>query len=250
MITLPILSDKEWDATNDYISKSRCVLFSTCEIKYKKQYIERMIPRKDSHTSTIDTRFHEFAELFMDIADNHPIEKWKSFIHPDFIPEEKVMLEYLIDKEIERRKSAYQWKPIAMEYRVVNHQRKIRGIIDRIDQTSEDTIDVKEYKTTQSINKQKLMFEFGFYDLLLENVPELQGFKRTYTVVNPRLGQIVSFNPSRITTIIKKINKINEAIQNNTFKPACKYDYVYPWCNICTMEEITTYNGLTNIISD
>jgi len=187
----------------------------------------------------------------MGVADKYPEEKWKSFIHPDFTNEETAMLDWWIDTEIERRKTVGEyWKPLAMEYRAINHGRRIRGIIDRIVQTSEDTIDVGEYKTTQSINKSKLMFEFGFYDVLLENVPELEGFKRTYTVINPRLKQIVSFNPSRLSTIIKKINKINDAIKNNEFKPACKYDYVFDWCNICTMEEITQYNGLMNFVSD
>ena len=247
---LPILSDKEWDATNDYISKSRCVLFENCGIKYKKQYIDRTIPREGSHASTVGTRFHEFAELFMAVAGEHPVEKWKSFIHPDFTDEERSMLEWWIDYETERLETAYQWKPLAMEYRVINHQRKIRGIIDRVLQTGESTIDIGEYKTTQSINKQKLMFEFGFYDVLLENVPELKGMKRTYTVINPRLKQVVSFNPSRLATIIKKINKLNEAIETGKFKPACVHDYVYPWCNICSMEEITMYNGITNFPSD
>jgi hypothetical protein len=250
-IILPILSDKDWDATNDYVSKSRIQLFEMCNIKYKKQYIDRCIPREGSHASTVGTRFHEFAELFTNIAEKYPEDKWKSFIHPEFTQEETDMLEWYIDYEIERKQTAGEfWKPVAMEFRAINHQRKIRGIIDRVVQTSHDTIDIGEYKTTQSINKQKLMFEFGFYEVLLENIPELKGFKRTYTVINPRLKQVVSFNPSRLATIIKKINKLNDAIKNNEFKPACKYDYVFPWCNICTMEEITVYNGLTNIRSD
>lgn len=255
MIELPILSDKEWDATNDYISKSRCVLFKNCEIKYKKQYIDRTIPREDSHASTVGTRFHQFAELFMQVADQYPVEKWKSFIHPDFTVEEKPFYEYFIDYEIERfdlykQKKLYQWKPIANEFRVINHNRKIRGIIDRIDQTGETSINVIEYKTSQKVSKPKLMFEFGFYDLLLDEVPELKNFTRTYTVINPRVGAVVSFNPSRLATIVKQIQKLQDAIKTGVFKPTCKREYVFDWCQICSQEEILSYNGITNYCSD
>lgn len=247
---LPVLSDKEWDATNDYISKSRVTLFEFCGIKYKKQYIDRTLPRDGNHASTVGTRFHEFAELFMGVAPKYPVEKWKSFVHPDFTEEERDMLLWFIDLEITRRETALQWQPLAMEYRVINHTRKIRGIIDRVDQMTEDTIEVIEYKTTQKINKTKLMFEFGFYDLLLMDVPELQGYKRKYTVINPRLKEVVSFNPSRLATIVKKINSLNECITNNTFKPMCKLDYATSFCNICTMEELAEYNGIEHYCSD
>ena len=250
MIELPILSDKDWDATNDYLSKSRVTLWEFCGLKYKKQYIDRVLPREGNHASTVGTRFHEFAELFMGVAQNYPVEKWHSFIHKDFTDEEKDMLEWWIDYEIDRLDGAYLWKPLAMEYRVINHKRKIRGIIDRILQTGETVIDIGEYKTTQKINKPKLQFEFGFYDLLLSEVPELQDFRRTYTVINPRLKQVVSFNPSRPATIIKKINNLNECIETNSFKPMCKFDYATSYCNICSMEEIAAYNNITNYRSE
>ena len=252
MIELPILTDKDWDATNDYLSKSRCQLFDFCGIKYKKQYIDRTLPRDDgSHASTVGTRFHEFAELFMGVASKYPIDKWKSFIHPDFTDEEREMLEWFIDLEINRHaKNQDLWTPLAMEYRTINHGRKIRGIIDRIDQMDDQTINVIEYKTTQKINKSKLMFEFGFYDLLLMDIPELKDYKRKYTVINPRLKEVVSFNPSRLATIVKKINTLNESIANNSFKPMCKLDYATSWCNICTMEELAEYNGVQHYCSE
>lgn len=254
MITLPICTDQTWDDASDCISKSRVSLFEFCPVKYRKQYIEHSLPYESSHASSIGTRYHEFMELFMQVAHKYPTEQWMSFIHPDFNEEERPMLEWSIDHEIERyNETPDYFTPIAFEYRIVDHNHQLRGIIDRIDQIDENSINVIEYKTTQSINKKKLQMEFGFYDILLDSIEEVHDFKRTYTVINPRLRKIVSFNPSRKSTIFKKLQAIYDAIENDDFKPLCGLDvdtftlgYATNFCTICSLEEIARYNGLVN----
>jgi len=177
-----------------------------------------------------------------------------SFIHPDFIEEERPMLEWTINLEIERyNKSPEFWSPIATEYQIIDYGNQLRGIIDRIDILDEDTINVIEYKTTKSINKSKLQLEFGFYDILLDSIEVLKPYKRIYTVINPRLQRVVSFNPSRKSTIQRRIDKIKNALETGEFKPLCGIDvdtfqvgYSTNFCTICTLEEIAEYNGLVN----
>lgn len=252
MTVLPIITDDEWDVGSDYISKSRLSLYKFCPIKYKKQYIDKVLPRDGSHASTVGTRFHEFAELFMQVAKQHDPEKWMSFIHPEFSDEEVPQLTFFINRELQRLRDpeTYQWEPIALEYRVVDNNGKIRGIIDRIDLIGEKFIEVIEYKTSQKISKPTLQFEFGFYDMLLDSVKELAGYKRRYIVINPRLEQVVSFTPSRRSTIERKLNNINYVIANDKFVPTCKGDYATAFCSICTLEEIALYNGFSNIRSE
>lgn len=244
MISLPIVTDEEWDSFGDAISKSRVVLFNFCPIKYKLNYIDKTLPRDGNHASTIGTRFHEFAERFMLVAKEYDVEHWKKFIHEDFTDEEVPMLEWFIDTEIERLNSEKPefWKPLGVEVKVINKERNLRGIIDRIDLIDKNTINVIEYKTSQKIVKPKLQFEFGFYDILLDSIPELKDYNRRYTVINPRLKQIVSFNPSRRVTVLKKINILNECIETGNFLPICKSEYVTQFCNICTLEEIEAYH--------
>lgn len=95
--------------------------------------------------------------------------------------------------------------------------------------------------------------EFGFYDILLDCIDEVRDFKRTYTVINPRLQKVVSFNPSRKSTIFKKVQAVRDAIENDDFKPTCGLDvdtftlgYATNFCTICSLEEIAEYNGLVN----
>lgn len=253
-ITLPVITDSEWDAASDCLSKSRLTLFKQCGIKYRKQYVEKCVPYTTSHAAEIGLRYHQFMEIFMMVAHKYPVDQWLSFIHKDFTPEEVPMLEWSIKREIERYNVAPDYfTPIAVEYRIVDIPNQLRGIIDRIDQIDESTINVLEYKSTQSINKSKLQLEFGFYDILLDSIKELEGFKRIYTVINPRLQRVVSFNPSRRSTIMKKVEEVHNAIATDNFKPACglnvdtmQLEYATNYCTLCSLEEIAQYNGLVN----
>ena len=254
IITLPICTDEEWEDASDYISKSRLALYAFCEIKYRKQYVEKCLPYESSHASSIGSRFHEHHELFMAVAHKYPVDKWMDFIHPDFNEEERPMLEWSIQREIERYKENPDYfTPIGLEYRIVDHENKLRGIIGRIDQINEKEINVIEYKTTQAVREKKLKEEFGFYDILLDSINELKGFNRIYTVINPRLQKVVTLKPSRHATIMKKVNAVNTAITTDSFKPTCGLDvdtftleYATNFCTICSLEEIAEYNGLIN----
>jgi hypothetical protein len=97
--------------------------------------------------------------------------------------------------------------------------------------------------------------EFGFYDLLLDAVPELEGYKRKYTVIYPRFQKVIELNPSRRATTEKRIKDIFDTIENDSFKPACGIDvdtmqlsYKYGYCTICTLEEIAAYNGINQYL--
>lgn len=213
-ITLPVTTDEQWDAAGDYISKSRCTLFDFCPLKYKKQYIDKSLPRESNKVMSIGTRFHEFAETFINIRESYPVDTWKDFVHPDFIDEERDMLEWFIDFETER-------------------------YLNNNDNFKYNTIEVIEYKTSAKIKKPQLQFEFGFYDILVDAIEELKDYDRVFTVIYPRLKTVVSFNPSRRTTIHKKLNNIRSAIDTMKFLPKCDgIEYATPFCDICTLEEI------------
>lgn len=244
MIVLPEVDEVRWEECGNYISKSRIALFDMCEVKYRRQYVAKDIPREDTHATSIGSRFHEFAELFMGVADKYPCDKWKTFVHNDFVAEERLMLNWFIDREEIRFENFNDtWKPVALEYRVVNDKYQIRGIIDRIDMVNDDTLKIVEYKTSKSIQKKKLQMEFGFYALLIEDIKELQQFKFIYEVLYPRLQTVVQFNPSRKSTIVKRLEKIRTCIKTDNFKPLCKGgEYSLPFCSVCTLEEIDEYN--------
>jgi len=240
MLILRYASDEEWNSASNFVSKSRIGQFNMCPLKYKKQYVDNVVGYEETHATLIGSRFHEFAESFMLNCYKYPTDQWPLFISSDYNEEELPMLNYFINDEIDRYENGEF--PLALEYRLVNENYRMRGLIDRIDLVDEDTINIIEYKTSTSINKQKLMGEFGFYSLLLDAVPELQDYKRKYTIINPRLQVTREMSASRPKTILNKIEKINNCISTGIWKPLCKGEYAVHFCDICTLEEIEYYN--------
>lgn len=99
----------------------------------------------------------------MQVAHKYPVDKWMDFIHPDFNEEERPMLEWSIQREIERYDANPEYfTPIGFEYRIVDHSHCLRGIIDRIDQINEKEINVIEYKSTQAIKKRPYRWSLAF----------------------------------------------------------------------------------------
>ena len=236
-ITLPIISDDEWSNCSNYLSKSRVNTFELCQIKYKLQYIDKVLPYEETHATSIGTRFHEFAEVFCKECQSIPQYQWLDCITSDFTPEEVPMLEFFINNEKFRSKCGF--KPIALEHAAIDHKNKLRGVIDRIDLINENTIQIIEYKTSKSIKEKTLKLEFAFYDLLIDSIKELHGYNRTYQTIYPRLEKCIDYKPSKRQTILNRINLINNA---KVFKPLCKSDYALPWCDICTPDQIALYN--------
>lgn len=233
--------DDVWDDAHSYFSKSRISSYKWCGIKFKKQYVDKTLEYQDTHSTLVGSRYHEFMELFMQEAPKYDPDKWHSFVHKDFTPEEQDLLHWTIDREIERyNRNPDYFEPIALEYKVVDHAHEFRGIIDRIEQFSDNIIDIVEYKTSKSIYKPSLQMEFGFYDIILDCIPELRGFRRRYYVINPRVKDIVYMNPSRKTTIFNKVSEIKSSIANDDFKPTCTPKYRMR-CDVCTMEELLEF---------
>ncbi len=233
-----IISDDEWNAHSHYFSKSRCNSYKFCPVQYKKMYIDRSYISPPNYAMTLGSRFHEFAETFMQVCHRYPTKTWTSFIHPEYTDQEREMLEWFINGEISRYNTiepVYR-QPMALEYKVLNHEYQIRGIIDRMDKLDEDTLMIIEYKTGKSINKQSLQFEFGFYNLLLEN-NENFNYNFKFKVINPRLKETASFLPSRPSTILKLLDKIRS---DTEFKPRCTPKFRIN-CQICTDEELLLY---------
>jgi hypothetical protein len=188
---------------------------------------------------SIGTRFHEFAEMFYNVAEKYKPSQWKDLIHPDFIDEEKRMLENFINREIIRYNfiNPDYWLPLSTEYKLIDHTNHLRGIIDKIEQIDDNTIAIVEYKTGSKITKRSLQLEFGFYDIILDTIPELEGMRRLYYVYNPRLDDIQYFTPSRRSTIINNLQKVYDAMESNVYHPSCTPDFQMN-CTSCTMEEL------------
>ena len=237
IIIPPSMVDEEWFKYNDYYSKSRIGSYDFCQLQFKKQYVDKTLKVEPNHVMSYGTRFHEFAEAFVQMAPKYPVEKWHKFVHDSYTEEEKVGLHWFIDEHAKIYKDI---NILACEYKCADHTNKLRGAIDRIDQVKDNTIRIIEYKTSASFKEKKLMFEFGFYKVLLKNQPWTKDLDFEYCVINPRIREIHHMKPSRDKTILDHIAKANESIKTGNFKPKCTNNYKMD-CDICTPEELLLY---------
>lgn len=241
------LVDAEFDTHPEYISKSRISTFKWCPLKYKKNYIDGIRDNSPNHSLAIGTRFHAFADTLIKVVTDKeiPYSRWYELIHPDYSEYEKEMLTWFIDQEIDRLSEFNfdidKWKPAATEYKVVNHKYGLRGIIDRID-IIDDLMIINEYKTSKSIIDQNLQQEFGFYKLLLSEDERFNKFTNVIgRVIAPRIKEVKMLTPSKETTILRNIEKLQNAINSGIFEPTCA-EFKMSYCgNICTIEESKLY---------
>lgn len=239
------MDESTWEKYSHFHSKSRLSLYSYCPLKYKKQYIDGIRDDTPNYSLAIGTRFHEFAYEFFPVAQQYDPSEWYSFVHDDFTDYEKRMLNWFIDTEIERLgildNDMESWYPIVREEKFINEEYQIRGIIDRIDKISDDAYMIVEYKTSKSIYKPSLQGEFGFYSLLLQGDDRFKDAHFIGCVINPRIQQIEFMSPSRHSTIINRIETLNNAISNMEFKPYCT-EAKFAMCNgMCEIEETNLF---------
>lgn len=278
------MCDSEWAIANGYISKSRCTAFDFCPYQYKKSYIDGQ--HITSYAMTIGSRLHHWFEIFYDHCDKVTIDEWDIFITSDYSTYERVMLErFIADEKIRFQRLNYNYAefiPRARELKVVNHNLKIRGIIDRITddrtvledyraflvdaietgscsgprqvdsyfKTIQDIVSgklnkivcIEEYKTSATVYEKSLKFEFGFYKLLLKELPEYKDAFMVGRVINPRVNTRKFIPIQQEVYVTRKIAALRKAIEDNNFPKECRDDrFIY--CGRCSIDECGLYDN-------
>lgn len=237
--------DKSWEDCNDYLSKSRLSIYKFCPLQFKKIYVDNEPRSPPNHSMIVGTRFHNWAELFGLHAHKIPVDQWESTIHDEFYPDEKDAIQWYINQERDRlqllNNNLDLWKPLECEYKILDHINKRRGIIDQIHALGKNTICVIEYKTGKSIYVPGLAFEFGFYKMLLKSDPLYKDKDMIFCVINPRIKQLEFISPSRESTIIKVIDRLNYSLDTGVFPTECT-GVKFSVCRRCTTDECGLYN--------
>lgn len=227
------------------ISKSHLTSMAFCPLQYKKIYVDKTVQQEDNFAMTVGTRFHEFADKFIQVAPEYRPADWEMFIHDDFTDYEKRMLQWFVS--VERRRlvaldcDLEQWKPVFCEKTVLNEELGIGGTIDRLDKFGSGYC-IVEYKTSKSIYKQSLQKEFGFYKYLLSKDPVYKDYPVVMgMVINPRVQQIELMKPSYESTILRMIQKCQDIRNGGDVKPTCTESKMAICSCKCSIEDSQLY---------
>jgi len=178
-------------------SHSRMEAFKSCPLKYKFNYIDRIKREEESIEAFLGSRFHKVMEkIYKDLLfKKYSLDELLIFYHNDWDNNyhDKVII---VDKE----RKAKDYKEIGKKfvedyykrYYPFNHgvilgierevlinledngqEYKLRGIIDRIEQTNDGTYEIHDYKTSKTFPEQSKMDEdsqLALYQLGIQNM--------------------------------------------------------------------------------
>ena len=222
-----------------YISKSRYFLYKQCPYAYKLCYIDKVEPEEDIYL-TRGQEFHDFVEYFWE---NVKVENGKLFIPSIKGFEQTNLIKNFLLYQIDRWKKLKKYRlekyflPISFEEMLYDNENLMRGKPDAIFKTPNDRFIVVDYKTSQNINKNKIlthMKDFLFYDIL---VGDNYGVVVKNIIYYPHTNLSVKVEPYTLDILENwknEVRKVKEKILNFEFpkkeSPYCKWCSVRKYC--------------------
>ncbi len=186
-----------------YIRKSMLEDWYFCPYKFYLNYTGHKLPMNYMYAVRMGTRFHDWAEELVNRARAYNIDEWDDWIHPDYAPFEREMMEWFIHVERERiRKIGFKmWKPLFTEITLRDDDNRLIGTIDRVDAWDDKSVALVEYKTSKKVDDNSLKRQFAFYKIMMENVHGLEVARGI--LINPRLQVVKIYKISDY--MVKKI---------------------------------------------
>lgn len=237
------------------LSISRVKTYQQCPRKYYYNYIEKL-PKLSWDHFNLGTFVHGVLEFFHEnLRDNNSLKdvninkimkqsfqkqyfKMKNgniILKKEMLLEAKDMLmsymNNIINKGIDARILILE-----NEFKIpLNEKYLIKGIIDRLDQESNGTLHIKDYKTNKNSKymEPSQLITYGLY--ILDKYPNIKKYKGSYIMM--RFNKCISYE-FKIRDIEKEKNKLikyADSIANEQRWKAC-HSNLCGWCdfkNVC-----------------
>ncbi|MBU4047890.1 PD-(D/E)XK nuclease family protein [bacterium] len=177
-------------------SHSRLETFKSCPLKYKFNYIDKIKREEEGIEAFLGSRFHEVMEkIYKDLPfRKYSLDELLDFYEDDW---DKNFHNKIVIADNEREAKDYkeigkkfiedyykryypfnQGKVLGIERQVIidlddKGEYKLRGYIDRLDQTKDRTYEIHDYKTSKSLPEQSKMDEdrqLALYQIGIQNM--------------------------------------------------------------------------------
>lgn len=220
-----------------FVSKSGMFTFGDCPRHYK--YAHLLHFKSDNPNDTMSValsegiRYHELFSKAFDFTDPPDSDKLFEQMFPGQDRDDNI-LQTFVAREKDRLETAKFWRPVATEMWIEDKTTRIRGAIDRVDQTNNGEYIVLDYKPKSYESR----IEIAVYAKLLMT----QG-------IIPKYGAIYGYRTSKMACwkILDKdyedmqfmVDKVFEAIKNNDFP---KNERNCFWCDYklrCLEEDLS-----------
>ena len=180
------------------LSVSSVDTFQTCKAKWYYRYIEKL-PSPGNYYSTTGKFIHKILEIFLrrykktkDLRDAGNVAFWLAQkdkeISPDLTPKIKAEGKAWLKEKVKQLESDAELipTPVGIEhpftFKIEEDKILIRGIIDRIDDIDEETIEIVDYKTSSRPEYLK-PFQLATYALAVEPKHPGKEIKASYELI-------------------------------------------------------------------
>lgn len=246
-----------------YYSYSRLDTFENCPLRYKFNYLDKIKREEESIEAFLGSRFHEVMEkLYQELKFRIiPLEEliayyedlWNKNYHQNIfiVKKERTIADYknlgvqCIENYYRRYYPFNQGRILAIERKVdidLNGKQKylIQGYIDRVDQLSDGTYEIHDYKTSNYLPGQKQMDQdkqLALYQLGLQNLwSDVKKVKLVWHYVvfdkeinSTRSADELEILKADIIALIDKIENTEEfSPQENNLCAWCSYSDLCP----------------------
>jgi len=251
MLKSKVLAAKPEEHLNMSLSVSKCKTFTSCKLKFKYTYIDKL-PQKEWSFFLTGTFAHEILELFYKQIINGSTESpniilskawkeaylnFKAKLTSDQTKEVKGFMMVFLKMYCEELNKP---KVIAVEdnfYIDVDGRVLLNGFIDRVQIDPDGVLHVADYKTT----KDKKDLKKDFFQLLLYAFvmclrdPSLQQVRGSYILLRHNFESIVkTFERDEIMQIESKILAYADSIDaEKLYRPQTSF-----LCNYCSFQDI------------
>lgn len=237
-------------------SHSRLGTFETCPLRYKLAYIDRIKREEEGIEAFLGSRFHEVMEKLYkdlkcrlyslkDLLDYYSDQWDKEFSEAVIITKkDRTAEDYknigrkCIEDYYKRYSPFEQGRVLGLEKEILidlnnDGKYKVRGFIDRISQSQDDTYEIHDYKTSASLPEQKHFDQdrqLALYQIGIQNIwNDTKKVKLIWHYVVFDKEMVSVRLPEQLETLKKDtINLINEIEAVKEFLP--KESHLCEWC--------------------
>lgn len=227
-----------------FISRNKIELFNQCGLKFDLKYIRKedgLVDTDDNQSTLFGSLVHNvLEEYFKDEKNNNLLDIYKEQFQKSEVKDQVLFskgLAMLTDyvSPLKGRKILGLELPFEM---YLDNGVPVRGIIDRIDEVSEDEVEIMDYKTGfYALTEEELRsdIQLGIYELVVRNLyPKYKKVKLTLNYLNYGMVSIYKTKEEIAALsdyLIISYNRIQEAIEKkeellpriNKFCGFCEY---------------------------
>lgn len=162
-----------------YLRKSSTMAYGFCPFRFALDFLLEL-PTEQTEVMAKGTEFHENVWLLYQLVDRNRLMDGTRTITEEYsrhLPDEEVYHNFIemeihrwdYLKEIDRLDTFF---PLLTEQRMINHELKFTGTVDRVDMDEEDEYIICDYKTSVAIKdwmKSHYRFELMGYKVLVDS---------------------------------------------------------------------------------